>query len=175
MAHDREQIQQLACACTEAWCSRDPQQAAAHYVPVGSIAINGGDPTRIAEVAEAFIAGFPDIGVVMDDLVLRDDGSVEYRWTFTGTSAESGHERARLRIRRVGDRAERADRRVTRTLRPSRVRALAPARRQRGPVAQLRRHSRDSNRDTRQGEPTGTTKNAKPASSEMKWVRGSMW
>jgi hypothetical protein len=50
----------------------------------------GGDPTRIAEVAEAFIAAFPDIEVVMDDLVLRDDGSVEYRWTFTGTSAETG-------------------------------------------------------------------------------------
>ena len=26
----------------------------------------------------------------MDHLVLRDDGSVEYRWTFTGTSAETG-------------------------------------------------------------------------------------
>jgi len=90
MAHDREQIQQLARAYTEAWCSRDPQQVAAHYVPGGSIAINGGDPTRIAEVAEAFIAAFPDIEVVMDDLVLRDDGSVEYRWTFTGTSAETG-------------------------------------------------------------------------------------
>jgi predicted ester cyclase len=90
MAHDREQIQQLARAYTEAWCSRDAQQVAAHYVPGGSIAINGGDPTRIAEVAEAFIAAFPDIEVVMDDLVLRDDGSVEYRWTFTGTSSETG-------------------------------------------------------------------------------------
>ena len=28
--------------------------------------------------------------VFMDDLVLREDGSVEYRWTFTGTSAETG-------------------------------------------------------------------------------------
>jgi hypothetical protein len=45
---------------------------------------------RIAEVAEAFIAAFPDIEVFMDDLVLRDDGVVEYRWTFTGTSAETG-------------------------------------------------------------------------------------
>ena len=54
------------------------------------LSFNGGDPTRIAEVAEAFIAACPDIEVVMDDLVLRDDGSVEYRWTFTGTSAETG-------------------------------------------------------------------------------------
>jgi hypothetical protein len=27
----------------------------------------------------------------MDDLVVREDGSVEYRWTFTGTSAETGN------------------------------------------------------------------------------------
>jgi len=27
----------------------------------------------------------------MDELVLRDDGIVEYRWTFTGTSAETGN------------------------------------------------------------------------------------
>jgi nuclear transport factor 2 (NTF2) superfamily protein len=35
MAHDREQIQQLARVYSEAWCSRDPQQVAAHYVPGG--------------------------------------------------------------------------------------------------------------------------------------------
>jgi nuclear transport factor 2 (NTF2) superfamily protein len=90
MAHDRDQIRQLARSYTEAWCSRDPAQVAGHYVPGGTIAVNGGDATRIDEVARAFIEAFPDIEVFMDDLVLRDDGSVEYRWTFTGTSAETG-------------------------------------------------------------------------------------
>jgi nuclear transport factor 2 (NTF2) superfamily protein len=90
MALDREQIQQLARTYTEAWCSRDPTQVAAHYVPGGTIAINGGDAMGIAEVARAFVAAFPDIEVFMDDLVFRDEGSVEYRWTFTGTSAETG-------------------------------------------------------------------------------------
>lgn len=90
MAQDRKQIEQLAHDYTEAWCSRDPMRVAGHYVPGGRIAINGGDATGIAEVAEAFIAAFPDIEVVMDDLVLRDDGIVEYRWTFTATSAETG-------------------------------------------------------------------------------------
>jgi len=61
-----------------------------HYVPGGMITINGGGAARIAEVAEAFIAAFPDIEVFMDDLVLREDGMIEYRWTFTGTSAETG-------------------------------------------------------------------------------------
>lgn len=41
-------------------------------------------------MAEAFITAFPDIEVFMDDLIIRDDGVVEYRWTFTGTSAETG-------------------------------------------------------------------------------------
>jgi nuclear transport factor 2 (NTF2) superfamily protein len=90
MAHDRTQIDQLARTYTEAWCSRDPARVAAHYIPGGMIAINGGDAAGIAEVAEAFIAAFPDIEVSMDDLVLREDGVVEYRWTFAGTSAETG-------------------------------------------------------------------------------------
>jgi predicted ester cyclase len=90
MAHDPKQIEQLARAYTDAWCSRDPARVAENSAPGGMIAINGGDATGIAEVAEAFIAAFPDIEVFMDDLVLREDGSVEYRWTFTGTSAETG-------------------------------------------------------------------------------------
>jgi SnoaL-like domain len=90
MAHDRKQIEQLARTYTEAWCSHDPARVAAHYVPGGEIAINGGEAAGIAEVAEAFIVAFPDIEVFMDDLILRDDSVVEYRWTFTGTSAETG-------------------------------------------------------------------------------------
>jgi nuclear transport factor 2 (NTF2) superfamily protein len=90
VAADQEQIEQLARGYTEAWCSRDPARVAAHYVPGGTIAINGGDAAGIEEVAQGFVAAFPDIQVFMDDLVLRDDGVVEYRWTFTGTSAETG-------------------------------------------------------------------------------------
>jgi hypothetical protein len=62
---------------------------AAHYAPGGTIAINGGEPAGIAEVAAGFIAAFPDIEVFMDELVVVDD-VVEYHWTFTGTSAETG-------------------------------------------------------------------------------------
>ena len=89
-AHDREQIEELARRYTEAWCSHDPARVAAHYGPGGTIAINGGEPAGIGEVAEAFVAAFPDIEVLMDDLLIRDDGVVEYRWTFTGTSVDTG-------------------------------------------------------------------------------------
>jgi nuclear transport factor 2 (NTF2) superfamily protein len=96
MAQFGQPIEELARSYTEAWCSHDPAQVAAHYVSGGTIAINGGDATGITDVAAAFIAAFPDIEVSQDDLVFRDDGSVEYRWTFTGTSAETGK---RVRVR----------------------------------------------------------------------------
>jgi hypothetical protein len=83
------QIDELARGYTAAWCSHDPARVAAYYVPGGTIAINSGDPAPIEEVAQSFIAAFPDIEVLMDDLVFKDD-VVEYRWTFTGTSAETG-------------------------------------------------------------------------------------
>ncbi len=88
--HDRGQIEELARRYTEAWCSHDPARVAAEYAPGGTIAVNGGEPAGIADVADGFITAFPDIEVFMDELVLRADGVVEYRWTFTGTSAETG-------------------------------------------------------------------------------------
>jgi nuclear transport factor 2 (NTF2) superfamily protein len=83
-------VDELARSYTEAWCSRDPARVAAHYAPGGTIAVNGGEPAPIEEVAASFIAAFPDIEVFADNLVPRDDGVVEYHWTFTGTSAETG-------------------------------------------------------------------------------------
>ena len=78
-------LRDFARRYTEAWCSHDPARVAAHYVPGGTIAINGGKPTEVTEVASSFIAAFPDIQVFMDDVVFDDD-VVEYHWTFTGTN-----------------------------------------------------------------------------------------
>jgi hypothetical protein len=89
VSHDPQQIEQLAREYTEAWCSRDATRVAAHYVRGGTISINGGEPAPITDVAESFVAAFPDIQVFMVDLVVTDD-VVEYHWTFTGTSAETG-------------------------------------------------------------------------------------
>ena len=94
MTHDREQIEELARSYTEAWCSHDAGRVADHYVPGGTIAINGGEPAEIDEVARSFVVAFPDIDVFMDDLEFKD-GVVTYHWTFTGTSAETGR---RVRI-----------------------------------------------------------------------------
>jgi nuclear transport factor 2 (NTF2) superfamily protein len=81
--------EELARSYTEAWCSRDAARVASHYTRGGTIAINGGEPAPIEEVAAGFIAAFPDIEVSMEGLESKD-GHVEYRWTFTGTSSETG-------------------------------------------------------------------------------------
>ena len=82
-------IEELAQSYTEAWCSRDAARVASHYAPRATIAINGGEPAGIDEVAASFIAAFPDITVYMDELHI-DDERVRYDWTFTGTSSETG-------------------------------------------------------------------------------------
>jgi nuclear transport factor 2 (NTF2) superfamily protein len=86
---DERAVRDLARGYTEAWCSRDPVRVAAHYRPGGMMAINGGAPAPIEDVARSFIEGFPDIQVFMDDLTFGGE-AVEYRWTFTGTSTETG-------------------------------------------------------------------------------------
>ena len=86
---DSGRIRELAQSYTEAWCSRDAARVASHYAPGATIAINGGEPAGIEDVAASFIAAFPDITVYQDDLVVRDE-VVAYHWTFTGTSSETG-------------------------------------------------------------------------------------
>jgi nuclear transport factor 2 (NTF2) superfamily protein len=85
MALDQARVNDFARSYTNAWCSHDPARVAAHYVPGGTIAINGGEPTEIMEVARSFISAFPDIEVFMDDVVFKDE-TVEFHWTFTGTN-----------------------------------------------------------------------------------------
>jgi hypothetical protein len=85
MAHDDARIREFARSYTDAWYSHDPTKVADRFVPGGTIAINGGDPTEVTEVARSFVDAFPDIKVFMDDVVLNDE-TVEYHWTFTGTN-----------------------------------------------------------------------------------------
>jgi hypothetical protein len=72
MAHDQARIREFARSYTDAWCSHDPTRVADHYVKGGTIAINGGEPTEVTEVARSFIEAFPDIQVFMDDVVFNE-------------------------------------------------------------------------------------------------------
>ena len=97
MALDEAQIREFARSYGEAWRSHDPTRVAGHYVPGGTIAINGGEPTEITEVAQSFISAFPDIEVFTDDVVFKGD-TVEYHWTFTGTNTGPAGTGRRVRI-----------------------------------------------------------------------------
>jgi hypothetical protein len=97
MALDEAGLRDFARSYTEAWCSHDPAAVASHYVPGGRIAVNGGEPTEVTEVARSFMSAFPDIQVFMDDVVLGDE-TVEYHWTFTGTNTGPGGSGKRVRI-----------------------------------------------------------------------------
>ena len=89
MAQVWEQIEELARSYTEAWCSHDAGRIADHYAPGGAIVFNGRERVGIDEVANYFVAAFPDGEIFMDDLVVKED-SVEWHWTLNGTRAETG-------------------------------------------------------------------------------------
>jgi len=97
VALDQTRVREHARSYTDAWCSHDPARVAAHFASGGTIAINGGEPTEVTEVARSFMAAFPDIQVFMDDVVFKDE-VVEYHWTFTGTNTGPGGTGARARI-----------------------------------------------------------------------------
>jgi SnoaL-like polyketide cyclase len=73
-----------------AWCSQNPESVAAFFSKDGSLRVNDDPPAvgrhAISEVARSFMTAFPDLMVVMDDLVVRTDGA-EYHWTLTGTNS----------------------------------------------------------------------------------------
>jgi hypothetical protein len=89
MSLDQDQVRDFARSYTDAWCSHVPGRVADHFAPGGMIAINGGEPTEVTEVARSFMAAFPDIQVFMDDVVFKDE-AVEYHWTSTGTNTGPG-------------------------------------------------------------------------------------
>ena len=77
MTDDRT-VREFAQRYADAWGTHDPAQVASFYTPAGSISINGGPQTPIADAV-------PDIQVFMDDIVLKGE-TVEFHWTFTGTN-----------------------------------------------------------------------------------------
>ena len=89
MSLDQDQVRDFVRSYTEAWCSHDPARVADHFTPGGTIAINGGEPAGILEVARSFMSAFPDIQVYVDDVVSKE-GMVEFHWTFTGTNTGPG-------------------------------------------------------------------------------------
>jgi hypothetical protein len=97
MSLDQDQARDFARSYTDAWCNHDPAEVAEHYAPGAKIAINGGTPTEITEVAHSFMTAFPDIELFMDDVVVKDE-AIEFHWTFVGTNTGPGGTGNRVRI-----------------------------------------------------------------------------
>jgi uncharacterized protein (DUF2062 family) len=74
MTSQREgQLRRLAESYTAAWCSQNAARVAGFYSLDGSLRVNA-DPTAvgrdaIAGVAQGFMAAFPDLKVIMHDIV----------------------------------------------------------------------------------------------------------
>jgi predicted ester cyclase len=101
MMSDSAPLLDLARRYTAAWCSQNPASVAEHYAPEGSLTINDGPPsvgrTAITEAARGFMTAFPDMQVLMDDLV-TEDRRIEYHWTLIGTNTGPGGTGNRVRF-----------------------------------------------------------------------------
>jgi SnoaL-like polyketide cyclase len=90
---DREQLLDFARRYTEAWCSWNAASVAAFCAPAGSLSVHGGTPAvgqaAIIEVAQSFMTAFPDIQVLMPDLVTLEHRAV-YHWTLIDTNTGPG-------------------------------------------------------------------------------------
>jgi hypothetical protein len=95
------QLRDFATHYTAAWCSGDPARVAACYAPNGSLTINDGAPSsgriEILEAALGFRSTFPDLRVIMDDVLVKDKYA-EFHWTLTGTNSGAGGTGNRVRI-----------------------------------------------------------------------------
>jgi nuclear transport factor 2 (NTF2) superfamily protein len=101
MQPDLTQLRDFAARYTAAWCSQDPASVAEFYSPAGSLTVNNGVPAvgrnAITEVARSFMTAFPDMRVVMDQLLVQGH-RIEYRWTLSGTNTGPGGTGRQVRI-----------------------------------------------------------------------------
>jgi predicted ester cyclase len=101
MIPDATTLRDFALRYTAAWCSQDSASVAAFYSPHGSLSINDGAPatgrSAITEVAQGFMTAFPDMQVLMDDVLVQGDRAV-YHWTLVGTNTGPGGTGRRVRI-----------------------------------------------------------------------------
>jgi uncharacterized protein (TIGR02246 family) len=94
-------LRDFAKRYTAAWCSHTAANVAAFYSPNGSLTVNDGTPAigrrAITEAAQAFMTAFPDLQVLMGDVLLQEQRAV-YHWTLVGTNTGPGGAGRRVRI-----------------------------------------------------------------------------
>src|SRR5580704_11263988 len=95
------ELRDFGARYTAAWCSRNAQSVAAFFSEDGWLRVNDDPPavgrTAVTQVAQSFMTAFPDLRVVMDDVLVRGD-EAEYHWTLTGTNTWPGGTGHKVRI-----------------------------------------------------------------------------
>ena len=101
MKIDATALLEFAKRYTAAWCSNDPMKVTEFFSPNGSLRVNDAIPAvgrnAIREVAQGFMAMFPDMTLTMDDLKTDGDRAV-YHWTLAGTNIGPGGTGKKVRI-----------------------------------------------------------------------------
>lgn len=101
MLPDPAGLREFAVRYTAAWCSQDAASVAAFYSADGSLSVNDNAPAvgrdAITEVAQSFMTAFPDMRVIMEQMLVQGDRA-EYHWTLTGTHTGPGGTGHRVRI-----------------------------------------------------------------------------
>jgi predicted ester cyclase len=101
MLPEPAKLRDFAIRYTQAWCSQNPASVAAHFSPEGSLTINHGTPAigraAITTAAQSFMNTFPDMRVIMDNLLVKGDRA-EFHWTLIGTNTGPGGAGHRVRI-----------------------------------------------------------------------------
>lgn len=92
MMPEPTQLRDFAARYTAAWNSRDASSVAAFFAEGGSLSVNGVPSVgraAIIAVAQGFMSSFPDMHLLMNDLI-SDGGRAVYHWTFIGTNTVPG-------------------------------------------------------------------------------------
>ena len=91
----------FAVRYAKAWSGQRAVDVAGFFSDTGSLTVNSNPPAigraAIAQVAQGFMTAFPDMQVVMDDLVIEPDRSI-FKWTLAGTNNGPGGTGKRVRI-----------------------------------------------------------------------------
>jgi len=93
MISDAPKLRDFATRYTAAWCSQNAPSVAAFYSTNAALSVNDASPAvgrdAITEVVQGFMAAFPDLQVLLDDVSLEGDRAV-YKWTLTGANTGPG-------------------------------------------------------------------------------------
>jgi predicted ester cyclase len=101
MISELVRLREFAALYTAAWCSQNAARVAGFHAQDGRLSVNSNPPAvgreAITDEVQGFMTAFPDLQVLLDDVVLESDRAV-YHWTLIGTNTGPGGTGQQVRI-----------------------------------------------------------------------------